>query len=93
MTLKEASEILANHNKWRRGADIEPDRPTLIGEAIDKVVDFLTFKSTSVYSDSHVLAVTTNGEYEIAYFDEYAGVWRCVKTLHEVDIVEYIELS
>lgn len=39
MTLKEAISILDLHNRWRRGDDTEPMvHPTLLGEAIDFVV-------------------------------------------------------
>lgn len=40
MTLEEAVEILKRHNKWRRGANIEMDNPTLLGVSIDTVVKF-----------------------------------------------------
>ncbi len=39
MTLQEAREILADHNRWRRGDETLPmGDPTMIGEAIDIVL-------------------------------------------------------
>lgn len=38
MTIQIAIEILKLHNKWRRGAEIEPTAPALLGKAIDVVV-------------------------------------------------------
>lgn len=38
MEVQEALRILEQHNKWRRGADVEMTNPTLLGEAIDIVV-------------------------------------------------------
>jgi hypothetical protein len=40
MELKEAIEILREHNKWRRGDEsIEPTNPTLLGWAIQAVIN------------------------------------------------------
>lgn len=38
MDTQEAVQILDRHNRWRRGADIEMENPTLLGIAIDEVV-------------------------------------------------------
>ena len=38
MLLQEAIEILKTHNRWRRGAAIEPTEPKILGKAIDKIV-------------------------------------------------------
>ena len=43
MKIKEAIHILKRHNDWRRGngdIDMEQVNPTLIGEAIDVVIEF-----------------------------------------------------
>jgi hypothetical protein len=42
MTVREAVEILENHNKWRRGDNTIP-QPTakILGEAIDKIINHL----------------------------------------------------
>ena len=42
MKLKKAIEILETHNKWRRGAEIEPTNPKQLGKAIDKIIKKLT---------------------------------------------------
>lgn len=39
MKLKEAIEVLELHNRWRRGEEVEMTTPTLLGEAIDVVVE------------------------------------------------------
>ena len=39
MNTKEALKILKNHNEWRRGKECTPYSPTIIGEAIDIMVD------------------------------------------------------
>lgn len=41
MTVKEANEILKRHNMWRRGAEIEMEKPTKLGIAIDVVTSFV----------------------------------------------------
>ncbi len=41
MDINQAIQILKTHNKWRRGAEIEPTNPTLLGEAIDLVVKYM----------------------------------------------------
>ena len=42
MTLKRAIEILIEHNKWRVGAEITMQEPSLITVALDKVIaDYL----------------------------------------------------
>ena len=38
MTAKESSEILTEHNKWRRGGDCPMQDPAAIGYAIESVV-------------------------------------------------------
>lgn len=38
MTAAEAADILESHNLWRRGDDIEPVSPAVIGQAIDVAV-------------------------------------------------------
>lgn len=39
MEAQEALRLLEYHNKWRRGADIPMLNPTILGLAIEKVVD------------------------------------------------------
>ena len=41
MNLKKAHDILATHQKWRRGADIPQTDPRELGEAIDVVLEYL----------------------------------------------------
>lgn len=42
LLLKKARDILMNHNKWRRGdKSIEMINPTVLGEAIDTVLNEL----------------------------------------------------
>ena len=41
MTLKQAIKILKRHNRWRRGADIQMQKPKKIGEAIEFAVQFM----------------------------------------------------
>jgi hypothetical protein len=43
MSLYEALLILENHNKWRKGADMEPTDPIKLGEAIDIITLTLRF--------------------------------------------------
>ena len=38
MTIDEAIEVLELHNQWRKGAEIETQKPVRIGMAIDLVV-------------------------------------------------------
>ena len=38
--LKAAVKLLKRHNKWRRGAEIEPTYPTDLGLAIDTIVKY-----------------------------------------------------
>ena len=38
MKLKRAIKILEDHNKWRRGAEIEMQEPKVIGIALDTVI-------------------------------------------------------
>lgn len=38
MTTKQAINILKLHNNWRKGANIEMQRPSEITEAIDTIV-------------------------------------------------------
>ena len=74
MTKKEVIDFLITYNKWRRGSDIMPQpHPTLIGETIDWVIDYLrseeigVIKSPSgqVWMDRNVGAkeVGDNGDY------------------------------
>lgn len=44
MDIQEAVTILDRHNRWRRGADIEMENPTLLGIAIDEVVKYVKNK-------------------------------------------------
>jgi len=44
MQLKEAIEILQKHNEWRRGSEIEPTDPKLLGIAIDTVILHMKYK-------------------------------------------------
>ena len=46
MTTTDAIKILADFNKWRRGAEIPQPSPALIGEAIDVACSALTFERT-----------------------------------------------
>ena len=41
MNIKEAVDILEQHNVWRRGADIPQQNATVLGEAIDLVVNYV----------------------------------------------------
>ncbi len=38
MKIETAKQILRKHNEWRRGAEIEQERPKLVGVAIDTVL-------------------------------------------------------
>lgn len=44
MNIEKAIKILHQHNLWRRGAEIEPLRPSVIGEAIDLIVHHYTMQ-------------------------------------------------
>lgn len=52
MTKKEAVEILKNHNKWRKGEDVQPYSPSVLSEAIDTVTEAI------VSNQSHTADVT-----------------------------------
>ena len=39
MDVQKALELLDYHNRWRRGADVDMLNPTILGEAIDTVVN------------------------------------------------------
>jgi hypothetical protein len=39
-----AVDVLAHHNKWRRGDDLTPSNPYLLGKAIDTVVAYFKEK-------------------------------------------------
>jgi len=41
MTLYEATQILTEYNKWRRGAEMPQPSPKVIGEAIDLAIETL----------------------------------------------------
>ena len=41
MTIKEAIIVLKYHNDWRRGADMPMAKPSVIGKAIDVIIDYL----------------------------------------------------
>lgn len=41
MTLLQAIEILSNHQKWRKGADIPPTDPKQLTEALDIAINIL----------------------------------------------------
>jgi hypothetical protein len=41
MNLKQATEILASHQKWRKGGENEPTDPTQLGIAIDVILKHL----------------------------------------------------
>ena len=41
LSWKEAGQILERYNRWRRGEDIEMENPTIIGDAIDVVLNEL----------------------------------------------------
>jgi len=47
MHIEKAIKILHQHNLWRRGAEIEPFSPSVIGEAIDTVVDHYMMRKTA----------------------------------------------
>lgn len=40
MNIIEAIKILERHNKWRRGANTESVDPTVLGDAIDVLINF-----------------------------------------------------
>lgn len=48
MEVQEALRILEYHNKWRRGADIGMLNPTILGIAIDTVVEKYIDRSVEV---------------------------------------------
>ena len=48
MEVQEALRILEYHNKWRRGADIRMLNPTILGIAIDTVVEKYIDRSVEV---------------------------------------------
>lgn len=52
MELKEAKEILKEHNEWRRGAEIKQQEPKLIGEAIDTVLAHLKEQESGVLTSA-----------------------------------------
>ncbi len=52
MTKQEAVEILKNHNKWRKGEDVQPYSPSVLREAIDTVTEAI------VPNQSHTADVT-----------------------------------
>lgn len=52
MTKKEAVEILKNHNKWRKGEDVQPYSHSVLSEAIDTVTEAI------VSNQSHTADVT-----------------------------------
>ena len=39
MTIKQAISILKKHQKWRMGADIPQIEPSIISEAINKIIE------------------------------------------------------
>jgi hypothetical protein len=41
MTIQEAIKILRKHNEWRRGNNDEQEDPKVIGQALDKLLDYL----------------------------------------------------
>lgn len=45
MTKEEALNILAEFQKWRRGAEIPMQEPRIIGEAIDVAIEVLKEKT------------------------------------------------
>jgi hypothetical protein len=42
MNLTDAIKILKTHNEWRRGAEIEMTDPTMLGKAIDVVLEAIS---------------------------------------------------
>lgn len=46
MGIAEAIKILKRYNRWRRGAEIKPDEPYVIGNAIDRVLEEVQKKAT-----------------------------------------------
>jgi hypothetical protein len=52
MTLKEAIAVLEAHQKWRRDNTVPPiypaTNPTLLGNAIDRIIDAFKAKNESV---------------------------------------------
>jgi len=40
MTTQEATEILKQHNEWRRGSEVQMIHPNILGEAIDIMLAF-----------------------------------------------------
>jgi hypothetical protein len=79
MTLTEAIEILRTHNEWRRGAEIEPTDPIILGEAIDTIVNSYIIKpwvtySDSVESDSSTQPIQGDISNEYRYAKEFATI-------------------
>ena len=59
MTLPEAITILRTHNEWRRGAEIEPTYPIILGEAIDTVLSVLSTPTDTARAedDEHMTGI------------------------------------
>lgn len=53
MTTKEAINILKLHNDWRKGANIEMQRPSEITEAIDVIVELFSKLKTKPKVKNH----------------------------------------
>ena len=51
MTEKEAIMILIEYNDWRRGDEIPQPNPTIIGNAIDKVIQAWKDRNLPVDTD------------------------------------------
>jgi hypothetical protein len=52
MKLIEAIKILRKHNDWRRGKHDEQETPSIIGEALDNVLDYIEMElEDAKYSD------------------------------------------
>jgi len=45
MTIKEAIIVLKYHNDWRRGAEMPMAEPSVIGKAIDVIIEYLENKN------------------------------------------------
>lgn len=48
MTLKKATQILEQHQEWRRGAEIPMTHPIVLGDAIDKALSYI--KNDELYN-------------------------------------------
>lgn len=69
MDLKEVIKILEDHNKWRRGADMEMADPTKVGIAIDTIIKYVKEKE-KIIDGSIVIFINFKDESFSEYFNE-----------------------